>query len=319
MTFSNPIVGGTTLIRPAIHSPDYVEGVSGWSVNKDGTAEFNDVTFRGEAQSANYVPGVSGWKLDQDGDAEFNSIEIRSTGTEVPITIGADNRPQVKIATNSNLGEIFFPTNRPVENQIAGMLAGALNSGLPNEAATLQIQGPTVDGATDRAFIFVNSQNNDGSSNANINLRAGDGDLTLDEAAMRLIGPQFLLTPDASGNSAIFVSADGAHTGRLLRLQRGGVDMAVVDSNGNLTANNIQKGLVSVTTIASQWVEQAVVFPHAFDTVPVVTVTGNSMAPAVGGTTQLYEAVTNVTTTGFTLRVFRSTAITMNYGYIAIA
>lgn len=47
MTFSNPIVGGSTLIRPAIHSPDYVAGSTGWSINKDGTAEFNDVTIRG--------------------------------------------------------------------------------------------------------------------------------------------------------------------------------------------------------------------------------------------------------------------------------
>lgn len=46
--FQNVIVAGTTLIRDAIQSPDYVAGVSGWSVNKDGTAEFNDVTIRGE-------------------------------------------------------------------------------------------------------------------------------------------------------------------------------------------------------------------------------------------------------------------------------
>lgn len=47
MTFSNPIVGGTTLIRPAIHSPDYDPGVSGWTINKDGSAEFNNVVIRG--------------------------------------------------------------------------------------------------------------------------------------------------------------------------------------------------------------------------------------------------------------------------------
>lgn len=47
MPFSNPIVGGTILIRPAIQSPDYDAGVAGWSINKDGSAEFNDVTIRG--------------------------------------------------------------------------------------------------------------------------------------------------------------------------------------------------------------------------------------------------------------------------------
>lgn len=46
--FSNQIIGGLSkLIRNAIMSPDYVPGVSGWSINKDGTAEFNDAVFRG--------------------------------------------------------------------------------------------------------------------------------------------------------------------------------------------------------------------------------------------------------------------------------
>lgn len=109
MPFSNPVVGGTTLIRPAIHSPDYVPGVSGWSINKDGTAEFNDVTFRGEAQSANYVPGVSGWKLDQDGDAEFNDVTIRGNFIS---TAASGNRVTMLATTRSgqSVGEIEFYT-----------------------------------------------------------------------------------------------------------------------------------------------------------------------------------------------------------------
>lgn len=47
MPFTNPLVAGTSLIRTAIHSPNYVAGVSGWSINKDGSAEFNNVTSRG--------------------------------------------------------------------------------------------------------------------------------------------------------------------------------------------------------------------------------------------------------------------------------
>lgn len=46
--FNSPIIGGQSkLVRNAIMSPDYVLGVSGWTVNKDGSAEFNDATFRG--------------------------------------------------------------------------------------------------------------------------------------------------------------------------------------------------------------------------------------------------------------------------------
>jgi hypothetical protein len=48
MPFSNPIAGGNTLIRPMIQSPDYTPGTTGWAIKRDGTAEFNNATFRGE-------------------------------------------------------------------------------------------------------------------------------------------------------------------------------------------------------------------------------------------------------------------------------
>lgn len=43
----NPVVGGTVLRRAAIQSPNFVTGVSGWTINQDGSAEFNNVTIRG--------------------------------------------------------------------------------------------------------------------------------------------------------------------------------------------------------------------------------------------------------------------------------
>jgi hypothetical protein len=44
--FSNPLIGGGGgLVYPSIHSPDFVHGVSGWSINKDGSAEFHDIVL----------------------------------------------------------------------------------------------------------------------------------------------------------------------------------------------------------------------------------------------------------------------------------
>lgn len=45
MPFENPIVGGTVLRIPAIQSPNFVSGVSGWTINADGTAQFNQLTI----------------------------------------------------------------------------------------------------------------------------------------------------------------------------------------------------------------------------------------------------------------------------------
>lgn len=353
MTFSNPIVGGVTLIRPAIQSPDYITGSAGWSINKDGSAEFNDVTIRG----------------DGNGDA---------------LIVGPNGGPQVQVGSSATAGYIQFPTNRPIENTVAQILVGVLNQGAANEAASLQITGPTVNGATDQARFFLNSQNNDGSSQANASLVTGGGSVIMDENTLTASGPRIvhipadsgstallvnpsatytgglcnlmkgtkslffvandgrlLVTPDASANSAVFVNADAGYTGNMLRLSENNVDAFRVANDGSVTstggatfatditagsitvnaiaAGNIQKGIEPVTTTAGQWVQVTVNFPQAFTTIPVVTLTGNSDAPALGGTTQLYYAATAISTTQFALRVFRSTAITMNIGWIAIA
>lgn len=47
MSFRNPILAGTTLVRTAIESANYVAGSAGWMIGRDGTAEFNGATFRG--------------------------------------------------------------------------------------------------------------------------------------------------------------------------------------------------------------------------------------------------------------------------------
>lgn len=50
MPFKNYLVAGTTLKREAIQSPNYVTGTSGWTIRRDGSAEFNDALFRGTLQ-----------------------------------------------------------------------------------------------------------------------------------------------------------------------------------------------------------------------------------------------------------------------------
>lgn len=45
--FDNPLTAGTTLIREAIQSGNFLRGVSGWIIEQDGDAEFNSVVIRG--------------------------------------------------------------------------------------------------------------------------------------------------------------------------------------------------------------------------------------------------------------------------------
>lgn len=48
MGFQNPITGSQgALERPAIKSPNFVHNTSGWSIARDGSAEFNNIVIRG--------------------------------------------------------------------------------------------------------------------------------------------------------------------------------------------------------------------------------------------------------------------------------
>lgn len=51
MAFRNPPIAGSYLVRPAIQSPNYSLGTSGWTINRDGTTEFNGGTFRGSLEA----------------------------------------------------------------------------------------------------------------------------------------------------------------------------------------------------------------------------------------------------------------------------
>lgn len=53
---SDQIVGGTILRIPAIQSPNFVAGSSGWIIRQDGTVEFSAGIFRGSLQSGT-IPG----------------------------------------------------------------------------------------------------------------------------------------------------------------------------------------------------------------------------------------------------------------------
>jgi hypothetical protein len=112
MPFENPITGGQgALVRPAIKSPNYAAGTTGWTVNQDGTAEFNNVTVRGTVA----VRGSNGTEVDITTNAAVAEIVF------VPPTVGgvtwdnasidaqedqtADHRPSIVVASpDVNLG-----------------------------------------------------------------------------------------------------------------------------------------------------------------------------------------------------------------------
>jgi hypothetical protein len=74
MPFQNPVVGGTALRIPAIQSPNYAPGVDGWIIKIDGSAEFNDLTVRGQFQGTDFIINSAGIFLYSAAPATGNLI-----------------------------------------------------------------------------------------------------------------------------------------------------------------------------------------------------------------------------------------------------
>jgi hypothetical protein len=132
---------------------------------------------------------------------------------------------------------------------------------------------------------------------------------------------RFRVIAPASSDSAVYVDADPAHTGNLMRLVRSG-DKFTVDKDGNtttpgvLTAGNIVTGRVTITPTAANT-------PTSFG-VTGLNIKGSNIrvvatpSTSLPGTRVTGVGVTNVTSTGFMLWVTRTDTTATGIDWIAI-
>jgi hypothetical protein len=339
MQFQDELAAGTILVRPALQSPDYVTGVSGWAIKIDGSAEFNNILIRG-------------------------------TGTDPAIIVGPDGEPQVIIYNNGANGVVEFPTNDPNESSPGRMASVVYDQGDPDERLSLEIQGPAHDVNDDRLAMQFNSARADLSTPASVSIfdvetqnliffadtnrvqvnealqvTPEDDDTNIplfvdgkppsgtSIAVIRRDGSNVLNIPNegnlqvsptiASALSALFVNAPSGHTGRLVRAQLNGADRFTVeptgDANfvGSVTAANFRHGTAQTaapgagggTTVVS------VVFATAMPNTPRVTI--DPVTTVDPGTVTIRGYVDNVSTAGFDIRAYRSTNSATNWSYNA--
>jgi hypothetical protein len=234
--FQDELAGGVVLIRPALQSPDYVTGVSGWAIKVDGSAEFNNITIRG-------------------------------SGTADPLVVGPAGAPQVIIRTTATNGLIVFPTNRPIEQDAATLNSAVVNSGAADERAELQMTGPTVTGATDGVRLVLRSQPNNGSLPASFSVQDRTGAVTyfaVDETEVRVVEMRIdsrqlastgvvlagYVTTDAFDRVQILASGEiqwgSGSAARDVNLYRGAANVLQTDDTfevmGELHPNNLVRG-----------------------------------------------------------------------------
>lgn len=277
MQFNDEVAGGTVLVRPALQSPDYVTGTSGWAIKIDGSAEFNDVVIRGGTV-------VSGLALYYSGTPAFGNLSmsiaaaggtdefgnIYSAGTAV---YGPDG---VVVMDGSSL--LVLGTNGSAVTLLAGSVGSSAIALTPeNLAGTTWLDGgiSTQLGASQRPGTVVASPKDSVHS-------AG--------ASMSLFGGGPTTT-----DTYILFAADRFSFNSLVQIF------------DRVEAENLQSGVQSVSFVALSQTTVAVSFPTAYPvgTVPAVMTNIDSGAAA---TVRWGSRAINVTNTGFTLFVFKGDA-----------
>jgi hypothetical protein len=177
--------GQGNLVLPSIQSPNFVTGVSGWIVRKDGSVEFNNGVFRGTVTAGSFIgtdfeitplgaffysgtpalgnliisiapPGVTADR--------FGNV-VKPNGIKV---YGASNNGVFMGLSPANSTEVLF-TSGNVNELVGAALASALSGAGATAFIAAAVEGPqiTLAGHSDWVGVQFNSPNLGGTSTAN--------------------------------------------------------------------------------------------------------------------------------------------------------
>lgn len=146
MGFENPVVGGTALRIPAIQSPNYSPGATGWIVKINGDAEFNNLDVRGTFNGQDFIMNASGLFIYDGTPAAGNLV------ASIAAAAGTDSFGNTYLAgIVTYAGQGFVSLN--VGNLELGLTSDEAHAGLVSLIGTnaIQANSPTTASRTDMA------------------------------------------------------------------------------------------------------------------------------------------------------------------------
>jgi hypothetical protein len=163
------------LAIPAISSPNYVTGVSGWTIEKNGNAEFNNLTIRGTFQGVDFIINSVGLFFYNPTEAFGNLVlSISPNGGIGPF--GETILDGIRIISGTAYQQLHINAvyGAPAQELVTGVVSEAQHAaiyalaaavGLPNESAVLNLFGPGSSADNTQAYIALASNT---ANNANI-------------------------------------------------------------------------------------------------------------------------------------------------------
>lgn len=221
--FENPLTAGTVLVREDIRSQNFVPGVSGWRIEADGSAEFNDIIIRGgqtiggdalyysgAPAPGNLVLSISAaGGTDQFGNVYPPGLGVFASGSvlkaQISLTGGPDSQPgftAYETATNYVfLGDGAVQWGNTGVNAFQDPEIQVLNTGSGTDPRVMILGPGRVDGpGSSNARIRISSAVG-GRASVDIDAFNGVADLTLSGLVTSYAGNQFTTYVPVVGNA----------------------------------------------------------------------------------------------------------------------
>lgn len=180
MPFANPVMGGGNLARPVMKSPDYVPGVSGWAIFRNGNAEFNNLSIRGTFLGTDFIISAAGIFLYSGTPAAGNLIGSWATAAGADpfgnaylqgLVIGGAGSQQIVLTQSAGAGAVALLSGAGSELIPSELLQQVGNAGTATEMIQTFLLSATDTGQTSRAAVNVNSGTKNGAVPAGGNLQ----------------------------------------------------------------------------------------------------------------------------------------------------
>lgn len=288
MQFDDEVVGGTVLVRPAIQSPDYIPGVSGWAVKIDGSAEFNNVIIRGGTV-------VSGAALYYNGTPGPGTLMM-----SIAAAAGTDefgNAYGAGLGLHSDQGTISFTNSNGdvISSWVDEVNGSRIDLGVGGGAAQSFTPPTNGGGSWESGSIAAVAANVFGDNTAELALTAPYNKAHPTVCSLTMFG-----SSDTQAKTRI-----DAFTQQF-------------NVNGDFTAGSQASGTAQTPAPGGSPAQTSVnvAFGKTFSAIPSIQLTPNSGSTDLNAA-NIRWAVTNKSTTGFTINCWRSTNFATNFEWWA--
>jgi hypothetical protein len=149
MPFTNEVIGTNgVLIRNWLQSANYVPGVSGWQITKDGNSEFNNGTFRGSIE----VGPLTGQHFIVNNSATGDVVDVYDSSNTLVAEI---NRSGEIITSDGTYSAIMFHSGYSFTNfgSPPGSQGGMTGSSSSSRSEVVIDSGRTVGGFSSNIFL----------------------------------------------------------------------------------------------------------------------------------------------------------------------